>query len=73
FPDCATLHPGYTVISSVIASHRVGAQRRPMPGSAKQSIARRAEMWIASSLSLLATTIGGSNHPSLFARIALSN
>jgi hypothetical protein len=35
---------------AVIASQRVGAKRRPMTGSAKQSIARQAEEWIASSL-----------------------
>jgi hypothetical protein len=34
----------------VIASHRVGAKRRPMTGSAKQSIAPRKKKWIASSL-----------------------
>jgi hypothetical protein len=32
----------------VIASQRVGAKRRPMTGSAKQSIARQVETWIAS-------------------------
>src|SRR5258707_6345881 len=43
--------------SFVIASQRVGAKRRPMTGSAKQSItASQAEEWIASSLSLLAMT-----------------
>jgi hypothetical protein len=36
FPDFALLHPGYIL---VIASQRVGAKRRPMTGSAKQSIA----------------------------------
>ncbi|MGY3446936.1 hypothetical protein ACVW17_006937 [Bradyrhizobium sp. USDA 4473] len=40
----------------VIASHPVGAKRRRMTGSAKQSIAPQAEKWIASSLSLLAMT-----------------
>src|ERR1700685_4488388 len=34
---------------AVIASQRVGAKRRPMTGSAKQSIAQQAERWIASS------------------------
>jgi hypothetical protein len=34
----------------VIASQRVGAKRRPMTGSAKQSIPPLAEAWIASSL-----------------------
>jgi hypothetical protein len=33
---------------SVIASQRVGAKRRPMTGSAKQSIERQAKEWIAS-------------------------
>jgi hypothetical protein len=32
------------------ASHRVGAMRRPLSGSAKQSMAPRTEHWIASSL-----------------------
>src|SRR5262245_59654802 len=36
----------------VIASQRVGAKRRPMTGSAKQSICPRAARWIASSLTL---------------------
>ncbi len=38
--------------TTVIASQRVGAKRRPMTGSAKQSIgvARKAKSWIASSL-----------------------
>ena len=40
----------------VIASQRVGAKRRPMTGSAKQSIAEHAEEWIASSQALLAMT-----------------
>ncbi|SEC88689.1 hypothetical protein SAMN05444164_3011 [Bradyrhizobium erythrophlei] len=41
----------------VIASHPVGAKRRRMTGSAKQSIVtEHAERWIASSLSLLAMT-----------------
>jgi hypothetical protein len=35
-------------ISAVIASQRVGAKRRPMTGSAKQSISPRKERWIAS-------------------------
>jgi hypothetical protein len=39
-----------------IASQRVGAKRRPMTGSAKQSIELQ-KSWIASSLSLLAMTI----------------
>jgi hypothetical protein len=34
----------------VIASQRVGAERRPMTGSAKQSMSTLAERWIASSL-----------------------
>jgi hypothetical protein len=34
-------------LSPVIASHRVGAKRRPMTGSAKQSRATR-PVWIAS-------------------------
>jgi hypothetical protein len=41
----------------VIASQRVGAKRRPMTGSAKQSIWPQARSWIASSLTLLAMTI----------------
>ncbi|QIG93947.1 MULTISPECIES: hypothetical protein [unclassified Bradyrhizobium] len=41
----------------VIASHPVGAKRRRMTGSAKQSIAPLAETWIASSLALLAMTV----------------
>src|SRR4051812_41850597 len=36
----------------VIASHRVGAKRRPMTGSAKQSILQRKKEWIAWSRSL---------------------
>jgi hypothetical protein len=43
--------------SAVIASQRVGAKRRPMTGSAKQSIVPRMEKWIASSLTLLAMTV----------------
>jgi hypothetical protein len=35
---------------SVIASQRVGAKRRPMTGSAKQSSLLQAKNWIASSL-----------------------
>jgi hypothetical protein len=35
-------------VKTVIASQRVGAKRRPMTGSAKQS--RSSEYWIASSL-----------------------
>jgi len=58
FPDCAEpvigrrfaptrwLHPGYGCLLSVIASQRVGAKRRPMTGSAKQSIVPRKD-WIA--------------------------
>jgi hypothetical protein len=41
---------------TVIAGHRVGAKRRPMTGSAKQSIAPRKKEWIASSQALLAMT-----------------
>jgi hypothetical protein len=41
---------------SVIASQRVGATRRPMTGSAKQSRRRQGKDWIASSLTLLAMT-----------------
>ncbi|MGY3696855.1 hypothetical protein ACE103_13090 [Bradyrhizobium sp. ma5] len=41
----------------VIASHPVGAKRRRMTGSAKQSIVQQVEKWIASSLSLLAMTL----------------
>jgi hypothetical protein len=40
----------------VIASQRVGAKRRPMTGSAKQSISQLAQSWIASSQALLAMT-----------------
>ena len=41
----------------VVASHRVGARRRPKTGSAKQSRRfQRAESWIALWLSLLAMT-----------------
>jgi hypothetical protein len=44
---CAIL----AVVLSVIASQRVGAKRRPMTGSAKQSInVAASEDWIASSL-----------------------
>jgi hypothetical protein len=44
--------------SAVIASQRVGAKRRPMTGSAKQSKAAiRKCRWIASSLRLLAMTM----------------
>jgi hypothetical protein len=42
----------------VIASQRVGAKRRPMTGSAKQSTAQHEESWIASSQVLLAMTSG---------------
>jgi len=41
----------------VIASQRVGAKRRPMTGSAKQSIETHTARWIASSQALLAMTI----------------
>jgi hypothetical protein len=44
-------------VDVVIANHPVGAQRRRMTGSSKQSISQLAEAWIASSLSLLAMTI----------------
>jgi hypothetical protein len=38
-------------IETVIASQRVGAMRRPMTGSAKQSsLLRKERSWIASSL-----------------------
>jgi hypothetical protein len=37
-----------TLDLAVIASHPVGAKRRRMTGSAKQSIHPRAETWIAS-------------------------
>jgi hypothetical protein len=33
---------------TVIASQRVGAKRRPMTGSSKQSISSRKKRWIAS-------------------------
>src|SRR5882724_10350381 len=46
---------------NVIASHRVGARRRPMTGSSKQSKATK-QNWIASSLTLLAMTIGPQRH-----------
>jgi hypothetical protein len=36
--------------NTVIASHPVGAKRRRMTGSAKQSISPLEESWIASSL-----------------------
>jgi hypothetical protein len=39
-----------TAESDVIASQRVGAKRRPMTGSAKQSISPKKREWIASSL-----------------------
>jgi hypothetical protein len=39
----------------VIASQRVGAKRRPMTGSAKQSSATQ-KYWIASDATLLAMT-----------------
>jgi hypothetical protein len=42
-------------VDTVIASQRVGAKRRPMAGSAKQSSATQAD-WIASSQELLAMT-----------------
>jgi hypothetical protein len=44
--------------STVIASQRVGAKRRPMTGSAKQSISQASTelRWIASSQVLLAMT-----------------
>ena len=43
-PDFASLHPGYNRSLHVIASQRVGAKRRPMTGSAKQSIGRQSKM-----------------------------
>jgi hypothetical protein len=48
----------------VIASQRVGAKRRPMTGSAKQSIAHRKSMdcFVAA---LLAMTVGASGEPLL--------
>src|ERR1700737_2539401 len=45
-------------VPHVIASQRVGAKRRPMTGSAKQSREKQ-EDWIASSLALLAMTEEG--------------
>jgi hypothetical protein len=51
----------------VIASQRVGAKRRPMTGSAKQSMEREIERWIASPQALLAMAIirqRGHWHPS---------
>jgi hypothetical protein len=45
--------PAYDAIAYVvfvIASQRVGAERRPMTGSAKQSRRLRSKTWIASSL-----------------------
>jgi hypothetical protein len=41
---------------TVIASQRVGAKRRPMTGSAKQSSFACEKSWIASSQELLAMT-----------------
>jgi hypothetical protein len=42
-------HPGYACSLNVIASHRVGAKRRPMMNSAKQSsFSFCGEQWIAS-------------------------
>ncbi|KRR28226.1 hypothetical protein [Bradyrhizobium retamae] len=46
----------YALIVSVIASHPVGAKRRRMTVSAKQSISPLLEIWIVSSLSRLAMT-----------------
>jgi hypothetical protein len=40
----------------LIASQRVGAKRRPMTGSAKQSTSAHVAQWIASSQALLAMT-----------------
>jgi hypothetical protein len=51
-------------VPRVIASQRVGAKRRPMTGSAKQSREKQ-EDWIASSLALLASDGGGRTLPSL--------
>jgi hypothetical protein len=48
------------VARAVIASQRVGAKRRPMTGSAKQSRAPGAD-WIASSQVLLAMTAASFN------------
>src|SRR6185312_6871831 len=48
---------------SVIAIQRVRATRGPMTGSAKQSIVPQAGTWIASSLTLLAMTIGARKRP----------
>jgi hypothetical protein len=45
-----------TMFEVVIASQWVGAKRRPMTGSSKQSIASLGERWIASSQVLLAMT-----------------
>ncbi len=52
------LNPSYALHLPrlVIASQRVRASRGPMTGSVKQSMSPQAEIWIASSLSLLAMT-----------------
>jgi hypothetical protein len=55
----------------VIASQRVGAQRRPMTGSVKQSIAPQADRWIASSQEFLAMT-KFTDHPAHPSSIAKS-
>jgi hypothetical protein len=54
--------------ATVIASQRVGAKRRPMTGSAKQSIAQQG--WIASSLALLAMTAADAAGPILHLSIS---
>ena len=56
-----------------MASQRVGAKRRPMAGSAKQSTSRAEEEWIASSQVLLAMTLmDGSLRPSAHGETDLS-
>jgi hypothetical protein len=45
-----------TAVEAVIASQRVGAKRRRMTGSARQSMPQHKKEWIASSLTLLAMT-----------------
>jgi hypothetical protein len=54
-------HAACAIVVSVIASQRVGAKRRPMTGSAKQSMAPQTAKWIASSLALLAMTATASS------------
>jgi len=49
--------------SGLDASHRPGMTESVIASAAKQSMARHAEAWIASSLSLLAMTVAACRAP----------